>query len=383
MSQIDVASNSALLSVAEKLDTQNILLTAIASKDGNLPIKDWAGVQSIVRMGLAPKVFAIGDQLVCNHETYGELVWDIIGFDHEELSNSNRIHSMTIQLHSVLDAKLAYDAPEALYYAQTELSAGTYNFTLLSGYDTAYGGGKTYYFTLTKPVPAGGHIVFDWANNQQAINCKISTYETHTSTTPIEIVSVAEGNSGTALENTNHTHRIKCGSGRWSQSAIRQWLNSDKASGSWWKPSNNYDRPVDYAATKNGFMNGLDKDFCSVIGDVTKRTALSTAADGGGYEDTTERIFVVSKSEIYGGDENGIAEGTPYAYYSDFSDLSSAGVGTDTNRVKYKNETPQYWWLRSPITSDSNTVRIVKDTGYISYYHASNQHGIAPACCIY
>ena len=382
MSQIDVASNSALLSVAEKLDTQNILLTAIASKDGSLPIKDWAGVQSIVRTGLAPKVFAIGDQLVCNHETYGELVWDIIGFDNEELSDGTKTHSMTIQLHSLLEDILTYDAPEALYYAQTELPAGTYNFTLMDGYDTAYGGGKTYYFTITKPVPAGGQIVFDWPASVQAVDCIISTYESQTGTTPVETVSVAEGNNGIALENTNHTQRARYGSNRWSQSAIRQWINSDKASGAWWKATNDYDRPVDYANTKNGFMKGLDKDFCSVIGEVTKRTALNTLSDGSGYEDTTERIFLVSRSEVYGGNENGVVEGTPYAYYSDFSDLNSQGTGDDTNRIRYRKGTPAYWWLRSCYSKSSTNVSLVSQKGSItsSSFHAQ---GVSPACCIY
>jgi hypothetical protein len=46
-------------------------------------IDSWESVQKIVREGYAPLVFKIGDQLVCNHSEFGELTWDIIGFDQE------------------------------------------------------------------------------------------------------------------------------------------------------------------------------------------------------------------------------------------------------------------------------------------------------------
>lgn len=371
------------------LDADNVksAIDELTQKMGGVAkivVESWEDVQRIVRLGLAPKTFAIGDQLICNHATYGELVWDIIGFDHDVPNDDTQTHSMTIQLHSLLSDSLMYDAIEALYYAETELPAGTYNFTLLSGYDTAYGGGKTYYFTITKPVPAGGQIVFDWGYQKQAAECKISTYASQTSTTVIESVGVTEGSEGTALENTNHTHRARSGSGRWSQSAIRQWLNSDGEKSAWWNPSNIYDRPVKYASTNNGFLNGLDADFLAVIGEVTKRNALSPVADGGGYEDTTELMFLISRGEVYGGNENGINEGTPYPYYSENSDLSAAGTGADANRIKSKvgGNAAAYWRLRSCNSSYGNYVRLVNLTGNISSDTASNGYGVAPACNI-
>ncbi len=380
MSAIDVMSDTTGQNIAAKLDQQNILLTAIAGKNGGLPIKDWASVQSIVRMGLAPKVFAIGDQLVCNHETYGELVWDIIGFDHDVPTDSTKEHSMTIQLHNCCDA-LQFDATEALYYAEAELPAGTYNFTLLAGYDTTYGGGKTYQFTLTQAVPAGGQIMFPWGYNKQAVDTKISTYESRTATAAIESVSVTEGSEGTALTGTNHSHRIRYGSNRWSHSAIRQWFNSPSAANAWWKPMNNFDRPVNYVASKAGFLKGLDTDFLEVIGDVTKRSALNTVTDGGGYEDLIERFFLISRGEVYGGNENGVDEGTPYPYYSEFSDLTAPSTAVDANRIKYRNGSATYWWLRSCYSGSGDSVRYVHPTGNTRNY-AHGTYGVAPACNI-
>ena len=41
----------------------------------------------------------------------------------------------------------------------------------------------------------------------------------------------------------NHAHRLRYGSNRYKESAIRQWLNSDKAGGTWWQPQSEFDRP--------------------------------------------------------------------------------------------------------------------------------------------
>ena len=370
----------------EKMDNQNLLLAAIASNGGGIKIDSWSAVQQVVRLGLASKVFAIGDQFV---STKGEtqLIWDIIGFDHDIPADSQFKHSMTIQMHDCYTSA-QFDAPEALYYAPDGLVAGTYNFTLLSGYDTTYGGGKTYQFTLTKAVPAGGQILFPWSYNKQASTVLISTYESATSSVAIESVGVTEGSEGTNLgtangntENMNHSHKIRYGSNRWLHSSIRQWLNSNKAANAWWKPQNVFDRPPSNIATA-GFLTDMDNEFMSAIGKVKKRTARNLVTDGGGYEDTEELIFLPSRSEIYGGLENNVNEGEPYPYYANYSDLSAAGTGNDSNRIKYRNGAAQYWWQRSCYSGYANGVRLVYPTGYIGNYYANGSNGVAPACNI-
>ena len=370
----------------EKMDNQNLLLAAIASNGGGIKIDSWSAVQQVVRLGLASKVFAIGDQFV---STKGEtqLIWDIIGFDHDIPADSQFKHSMTIQMHDCYTSA-QFDAPEALYYAPDGLVAGTYNFTLLSGYDTTYGGGKTYQFTLTKAVPAGGQILFPWSYNKQASTVLISTYESATSSVAIESVGVTEGSEGTNLgtangntENMNHSHKIRYGSNRWLHSSIRQWLNSNKAANAWWKPQNVFDRPPSNIATA-GFLTDMDNEFMSAIGKVKKRTARNLVTDGGGYEDTEELIFLPSRSEIYGGLENNVNEGEPYPYYANYSDLSAAGTGNDSNRIKYRNGAAQYWWQRSCNSGNASSVRYVYPTGHINSNHAYGSGGVAPACNI-
>jgi len=251
-----------------------------------------------------------------------------------------------------------------------------------------YGGGKTYQFTLTKAVPAGGQIMFPWTYQKQASTVLVSTYESATSSVAIESVGVTEGSEGTNLgtadgntENMNHSHKIRYGSNRWLHSSIRQWLNSNKAANAWWKPQNVFDRPPSNITTA-GFLSDIDNDFVSALGKVKKRTARNTVADGGGYEDTEELIFLPSRSEMYGGLENSVNEGEPYPYYANNSDLSAAGTGADTNRIKYQSSTAKYWWLRSPGSGNGYYVRYVYPTGYINSHNAYVGFGVAPACCI-
>lgn len=374
---------------AEKMDTQNKFLAAILSAQGGSVVPtSFKDVQTLVRSGLASKVFHIGDQLVCNKGDV-KLVWDIIGIDHDVPADKQFTHSMTLQLHDCL-AGMQYDGTEALFYCETELAAGTYHFTLLSGYGTTYGGGKTYQFTLTQPVPAGGQIMFPWGYNTQAASTKVSTYASRTATAAIESVSVVEGTEGTSLgtadgntANMNHTHRIRYGSNNWVESAMRQWINSDKAAGSVWTPQTKFDRPPSWAASTAGFLNGIDADFLEVIGETEKVTCRNTVTDGGGSDITTDKFFLLSRREVYAGNEvSGVIEGEPYPYYSDYSDLSAAGTGNDTNRIKYRNGSPQWWWLRTPNSGGGYGVRYVDPAGVLGSGHADGSYGVAPACNI-
>ena len=372
---------------AEKMDTMNQFLAAIATgQGGSLKPTSWSDVQALVRKGLASKVFAVGDQLTCQRGST-TLVWDIIGFDIDTPADKQFTHSMTLQLHDCLPGT-QYDAPEALFYCETALAAGTYNFTLLAGYDTTYGGGKTYQFTLTKEVPEGGQITFPWNWNTQASTTKVSTYKSRTDTAAIETVGVTEGTGGTNLgtadgktTNMNHSHRIRYGSNNWVESAMRQYLNSDKAAGSVWTPQTKFDRPPSWNASTAGFMNGLDADFLAVIGKTTKVTCRNTVTDNGGSDTTKDKFFLLSRREVFAGNEvSNVTEGEPYPFYSDYSDYASANAGADKNRIKYRGGSPQWWWLRTPNAGSGNSVRSVNADGGLNYYGADYGNGVAPAC---
>lgn len=462
---------------------------AILAKRGGLEPQSYSDVQAIVRLGLAPSVFSIGDIIEVGRETKVqaslgehtgitavsvvedtfvaamgeagekeyEIIYDGSAWKYEghpiiladyglsvtgtaaegdtiivvetasvinmvvmdfiegnQTSKGNiKIHDNTKQYGMILQSeKLLYnlqnDNTEAFYYNNTgaALPAGTYHVTLGDNYDTTYGGGATYQFTLTKEVPAGGQIVWPWAYNQQAANAKISTYASGSDRTALESgVVVTAGTGGTDLGTVliavqesaglNSIHRMRYGSNKWSESAMRQHLNSAKVAGQVWSPKSHWDRPPSWDASTAGFMHGLDPEFVKICADVELLTALSTAAGdtttiegsaGTGYETTVDKFFLPSRPEVFGGGDNASDKGDAWQYYSANSDKSSQAnnPGADSNRIKVQasNGNPYYWWLRSPHVGNGDSVRYVSTDGYISYNTAYSSNGVAPACVI-
>lgn len=379
---------------AEQLDTTNQLLASIAMAGGGMTLESFADIQAAVRSGVANQFFKVGDQISVSRGD-DTLVWDIIGFDHDIPVNPTLTHSMTLQLHDLWPSAMAYDASEATWYIDNAtwpngLAAGTYQFTLPSGYDTTYGGGGTYNFTLTKKVPAGGQIRVGWSYTTQVTSNKVYTYSTVGETNAQETVSIVSGATGAAMpalsttavtENTNCVHRMRYGSNNWAQSGIRQWLNSDGSANTWWTPQTVFDRPTN--AGSDGFLKGIDPEFLAVIGEVRKDTQRSISDDYG-MENKKEKIFLLSRPEMYMGVERSQdgSEGEVYSFYKDYSDLSAPGTGADTNRIKYRNGAATYWWTRTPTSSTGYSVRRVTPDGSVVSYYAFNSYGVAPACCI-
>lgn len=461
---------------------------AILAKRGGLEPQNYSDVQAIVRLGLAPSVFSIGDIIEVGRETKVqaslgehtgitavsvvedtfvaamgeagekeyEIIYDGSAWKYEghpiiladyglsvtgtaaegdtiivietasvinmvvmdfiegnQTSKGNiKIHDKTKQYGMILQSEkllynLQFDEREAFYYNNTgaALPAGTYHVTLGDNYDTTYGGGATYQFTLTKEVPAGGQIVWPWAYNQQAANAKISTYASGSDRTALESgVVVTAGTGGTDLGTVliavqesaglNSIHRMRYGSNKWSESTMRQHLNSAKAAGQVWSPQSHWDRPPSWDASTAGFMHGLDPEFVKICADVELLTALSTAAGdtsttegsaGTGYETTVDKYFLPSRPEVFGGSDNTSDKGDAWQYYAANSDVpgGSSNAGNDSNRIKVNmSGTPYYWWLRSPTVGSGNGVRGVYPAGIIGSHYASNSVGVAPACVI-
>jgi hypothetical protein len=349
-------------------------------------IESWTTAKQLVRQGLGKKVFPVGSQLRCTHTIYGEIIWDVVAHNHHKKPNDPDAHTMTLLMNRCIYGRMV-DAPEALYYCENELAAGTYNFTLLAGYDIEHEGGKTFQFTLTKAVPAGGVIMFPWAYNVNASLTKIATYASNAATDAIESnISVIEGAGGTNLGtadgntlNMNHVHRIRYGSNHYGESALRQWINSNAAANAWWQPSNIFDRPPSYANVA-GFVNGLPADFIDAVGavdiDVTRNTIYEVDGVKGGSYTLRDKFFLPSMTELGLGNNNSIAEGSVLAYYAS---------ATQADMIKYdiaSSATARHWWLRSPSPSNANNVHIVHLNGSLTGTNANYGDGAAPACVI-
>lgn len=352
----------------------------------------WSGIRSIVRAGKAAEYFIPhGTQLAAEKSGAG-LVFDVLGIDHDTPSSTRYTHSMTLQLHDQFPTAMQFDAPEAFYYCEEGLAAGTYYFTIDSTYDPTNNDLSAYQFTLTQSVPAGGQLTFPWASGKASV-VKVISFASATSTTVIERVGVSEGTDGQGLgtltiagdftNNLNSIERVRYGSNNYHESAIRQWLNSAMPAGQVWTPQTKWDRPPAWAANVAGFMYGMDADFLTVIGKTHILVSRNTVCDGGGYDEMDDYFFLLSRCEVYTGNEtSGAVEGSPYPYYSDYSDLSVPGVGADSNRIKYRNRMAQYWWGRTPDSGSGGLVRTVYAAGGLGGYGASGSNGVAPACNI-
>ena len=463
--------------------------TAVLAKGSSgLKVESYADVQSIVRMGLAPAVFGVGDVIEVGRETAvqaslgvhtgitavsvvedtfvaamdeaGEKEYEII-FDGSawkygnapiiladyglsvtgtpaegdtiivvetassinmvvmdfiengqttigniKLHDKTKEYGMILQSEKILYA-LQHDAPEA-FYAVPEggLAAGTYNITLGDNYDTSYGGGATYQFTLTQAVPAGGQLTLDWPYQKTPLQgTGVKSWESNAATTPIETVAVTAGSGGSSLgtllkavqasSGLNSIERMRYGSNRWSTSAMRQHLNSGKAAGSVWAPQNPWDRAPSWVSSTAGFMHGLDPEFIKVCADVDLLTALSTVAGdctaaegsaGTGFETTKDKFFLPSRPEVFGGGDNASDKGDAWEYYKANSDVpsGSSNPNSDSNRIKVNasNGNAAYWWMRSPVVGGGGGVRFIGPSGGVTSGSASSSTGVAPACVV-
>lgn len=333
-------------------------------------IDSFEDVQRIVRMGLADKVFTVGDQFTA---TYNGIpyVWEVIGINHDKPSDPKYKHSLTIQAHECL-LNAQFSAPQALYTVQeTPMAPGDYYFTH---------GGVSYQFALGQEVPVKGQLTFPWSYGTDILTTKISTYSNNESTTAIETVGISIGAAGTELVGINDINRCRYGSDNYEESAIRQFLNSNETTFKW-KSKTEFDRiSVGVPYSGSGFLKLLDQDLVNVIGKVDKQVARNTVTDGGGQDVFSDKVFLLSKKEVYGGDEGTVTGENPYEYYAVMS--SAPTVDAVDWRIKYLSESPRYWWLRSPRVGYSSSSRIVHTTGNVNYNFAINALGTAPACVI-
>lgn len=335
----------------------------------------WESVQKIVRNGTANKIFPIGTKMYC-HRGNDVLEWDVIGVDHDTPNDPQFTHSLTLQLHNCFPTNMQFDAPEAFYYCHSALETGTHHFDA---------GGTNYQFTLESNIAAGSQLILNFTGNTPT-SIFVSTevggdFVKDTTGENNLTIAVIAGSGGEPLNDNyiNDFMRSKDGSGNYKESAIRQWLDSNAAAGSFvWTPQNNFDRPPEWKDTSAGFLNGMDADFLSVIGKTEVKTALQPF-DGGGVITTNDKFFLLSRIEVYGSQY--YKEGAPYPFYSDYSENEDYGNVKDINRVKYNSGVAQMWWLRTAMTP--LTPATVYINGAIGSYGAAKyQRGVAPACNI-
>lgn len=195
----------------------------------------------------------------------------------------------------------------------------------------------------------------------------------------------------------NNLQRAAYGYNRWSQSAIRQWLNSDADVGEWWTPQNVFDRPPQQLATLRGFMAGLPSDFKAVLAPVKVTTALNTVTDSdiGTSEDTYDTFFLPSLEQEYIVPQLSNVEGAYWPYWKERLGLSepqaTGSAGANANHIRYAIEShtsAQNVTLRSAYRGFGCYRWYLSTTGYAYSYGygyglAATALRPAPACVIF
>ena len=150
----------------------------------------------------------------------------------------------------------------------------------------------------------------------------------------------------------------------------RQWHSSN---------SNSYKASTIHSYLNGTFLNLFDADIREVIKQVkipyvngTANAAVASGANG-----LSCKIFLLSGYEV------GFRQSDNQYFPQDGAKLSyfEAGTGSSANnkRIAKLNGSATYWWLRSPVTGNSNSAWLVDSSGYYGSDICTNSYGIRPA----
>lgn len=344
--------NETGLKIVDSLDN----IAAILGATGTVDFSSWSKVQSLVKLGLAEKVLPVGSQITIKwtdtaaNTTY-DVPLDVVHYEKVTLEDGETVPGMFLQWHYATPFGVQFSNYQAFYVntSTAVLPAGTYNVTIPTTWSKATAG--TYQFTLTKDLPIGGQLSgFETCADTAPANWKVKAWASNTATTVTETVLVTSGSDGTNLGNLtpagdgtlNSIQEVGYGYNRWSVSAMRQWLNSNKSTNAWWVPKSNFDRYPNELLTKNGFMSGFSDDFLSVLAKVKTTTVLNTVTDSsiGTTEDTYDKFFLPSLQQEYITPQLADVEGSSFEYWKRASGRTSYAPWSTTmpNYVTYAVE---------------------------------------------
>lgn len=391
--------------IVEKLHTQNMLLNLMAgaAMEGTTSM---AEIRKIVQLGKAADVYNIGDQIVvpwtdiATGQKY-EVVLDILSFRNVTLKTGEEVPGMILQWHYTTPFGVQFDNNEAFYVAsEAELPVGTYNITVGENEGSYCKKGEKYQFTLSKPVPRGGMLAgFYSMSMEEPAQWRVSSYLNGAAIEPIETVAPTAGSAGTSLgsftlagsASINSLHRLSLGYNRWSQSALRQFLNSDKPAGQWWTSKNKFDRVPNEHATKAGFLSGFDDEFRSCIQETKVTTALNTLTDSaeGNTEDTYDFFFLPALEQMFINPQLA-GEGEAFEYWKRVSEratkMEQYQEYPQIRAFAIENHTsPQTVRLRSAVCDQGNCTWCVGSSGSLILYrgfYCINAQRLTPVCVV-
>ena len=389
--------NAQLEALNHLIAHQNAAIDLLASDKKASLTTDIDALAQLIHSGELLEVMDYGDKVSfawADGETNYAPEWNFCHLENAELEDGETVPVADFEWDKVLPFGTPFSPPQALFESSSALSAGTYHFTVANASADSGDNGKTFQFTLDADLAAGGQIrKTNAATASVSAEGALKVYANGAATEPIATLTVTEGSGGTDLGTTdgsgdlNHFSRINYGHNRWKTSALRQYLNSTAVA--WWTSQEKWDVMPSYATTKAGFLFGYDPAIINRMKVTKIVTGRNTVTDGGGVDETYDRIFLSSLEQMYVQPQLSSSVGSEGAYWEYYKRLlgatSPVAKGqTYTRLIKRRldNNTAQNVFRRSAYLSYASNVWYVTSGGNVGNSGANYGLYCAPACRI-
>jgi len=340
-----ILQDSTLQRIKQALQTKNGYLKDLVDIYAH---DTWDMVAANVKAGRAPMLYNIGDEMICNYvqgETTYQFPWVVVDNNREVMWQDGTTHpGLILQAKYATIESIQFDAAEDYVVPTSETNA-------LEGW---------YYWGLT-------------GTTYTALNLSTGATVPHGDYDSIHKCPM------------NDLNIMRYGYNRYSQSAYRQWLNSDATKGNWWEPQHTGDKAPNELNTYDGFMKGLDSDFLAVINPVKVQVATNTVTDGGVTDTMYDKFWLPSIEEMYGSPQAAGIEGAYFPYWKTKTGLSAPSNSANSGRIQYAlnaQTSAQTVRCRSAHRGLSYNAWYCNTSGELSYYNSALSGRSVPACAI-
>ena len=391
--------NAQLEALNHLIAHQNAAIDVIAADKRASFLSNLGAIAEMVSQDELLEVMDYGDRINLswkNGTTDYTLPFNLCHLENATLEDQESIKVADIEAHFVLPFDCVFDEPEAIIASTTDLAAGDYYFKIVND---SWGGNNNKYvsFSLSETLTAGKQIrKRSGAYNAAIENCTLGIFTSGADRTGTELafsVSTTEPSSGTNLGQTdgtsycNYWHCVVLGYNRWKYSAVRQFLNSDKAKTTWWTQQHKWDVKPAYADSADGFLYGFDAELLEYMQTtkvITARNTIFNSGDTplGGMDETYDRVFLASLEQMYITPQI-TGEGDYWEYYKRLLGRTTpASTGqTYARLIKYdlaSQTTARHRWLRSAYRGGAYGEWFVSASGGVTYYTAIDGLRVAP-----
>ena len=379
---------------------QNAAIDLLASDKRSALAHDVATVANMCAKGEILEVMDYGDYIDPAWSEGENNYNPAMNLCHEadaELEDGETIHGAFFEWDKTTPTVMPFDEPEAIAYFDGTEGAGDMYIEISVAYGDGWKAGDGIQITLTEAPAAGDQLVISLGTDSKNDPTNGRTWNVYAkgSTTSKQTGTTSKGKNGTKIGATStvdtmHTNgkvnapqRVVYGYNRWSQSALRQRLNSAAAAGAWWTPQNEWDRPPAQAATLAGFLAGYAEDVRRYFKPI-KVVTVANNADGNVEDVTYDRVFLASLEQMYCVPQFAAKEGEYWEYYKRLLGRTTPAPTSQTyaRLIKYALNAPtsaQYCFRRSAYRGSASIVWFVFTSGYVNALNSYNAIRCAPS----